>query len=300
MKRGKSKTVSIRSQKRAPTEAEQEQLAVALDRHAGRGYRVKAECEGDELVAPHSDTQGHLITLLDALGTKSAAFLATNLGKLEAATRERFTKRGDNGSGLNAGLAMVQAIAPENELEAALAIQMAGTHSLAVEMLGSAKITENTQHLQLYGNLAIKLERTFVAQIEALARLRGKGQQTVRVEHVTVESGAQAIVGDVHHHRPGGRGMRRKMGFNPMNKSRSNLPMHQSPRCRARTRRGTECLCPAMKNGRCRLHGGPNPGAPKGNKNRLTHGFYSADSIASRREAARLLRMWRERDKSIV
>jgi len=27
-------------------------------------------------------------------------------------------------------------------------------------------------------------------------------------------------------------------------------------RCGARTRRGTLCQCPAMRNGRCRIHGG--------------------------------------------
>jgi hypothetical protein len=31
----------------------------------------------------------------------------------------------------------------------------------------------------------------------------------------------------------------------------SNLPMHLSPRCRARTRAGTPCRSPAMTNGRC-------------------------------------------------
>jgi hypothetical protein len=36
---------------------------------------------------------------------------------------------------------------------------------------------------------------------------------------------------------------------------------------------------------RCRLHGGANPGAPKGNRNAVTTGRYSADALAARREA---------------
>lgn len=48
-------------------------------------------------------------------------------------------------------------------------------------------------------NRATKLMRTFTAQVEALQKLRGKGQQTVRVEHVTVNAGGQAIVGHVEH-----------------------------------------------------------------------------------------------------
>ena len=40
--------------------------------------------------------------------------------------------------------------------------------------------------------------------------------------------------------------------------------------------RGSPCQSPAMKNGRCRMHGGPSLGAPKGNKNALKHGRYTA------------------------
>jgi len=38
------------------------------------------------------------------------------------------------------------------------------------------------------------------------------------------------------------------------------------------------------------MHGGKSPGAPKGNKNALKHGRYTADAIAKRREIATLLR----------
>jgi hypothetical protein len=39
-----------------------------------------------------------------------------------------------------------------------------------------------------------------------------------------------------------------------------------------------------MPNGRCRMHGGPSPGAPKGNKNAFKHGLYTAEAIAGRRK----------------
>ena len=44
-----------------------------------------------------------------------------------------------------------------------------------------------------------KLARTFASQVEALKRYRSRGDQTVRVEHVTVNEGGQAIVGNVAH-----------------------------------------------------------------------------------------------------
>jgi hypothetical protein len=54
-----------------------------------------------------------------------------------------------------------------------------------------------------------------------------------------------------------------------------------------------ECL-PAMPNGRCRMHGGPSPGAPKGNKNAYKHGRYTAEAIARRREISALIRAARD------
>ena len=69
----------------------------------------------------------------------------------------------------------------------------------------------------------------------------------------------------------------------------SRLSMHLSPRCRARTRAGTTCQSPAMPNGRCRMHGGKAPGAPRGNSHALRHGRYTAEAIAERRAFAALL-----------
>src|SRR6476469_9498011 len=75
---------------------------------------------------------------------------------------------------------------------------------------------------------------------------------------------------------------------NPM-----HLNMHRAPRCQARTRTAHPCRSPAMPNGRCRMHGGKSPGAPKGNKNALKDGHYTAEAAARRREVASLLRSMR-------
>jgi hypothetical protein len=134
---------------------------------------------------------------------------------------------------------------------------------------------------------ANKLSRTYATLLEALNRHRGKGQQKVTVEHVHVHPGGQAVVGVVE--APGG-GDRAKSEEQPM---QSKLPMHLGPRCGARTRSGNPCQSPAMPNGRCRLHGGPSPGAPAGNRNAFRHGRYSAKAIANRREVAALIRAMR-------
>jgi hypothetical protein len=73
----------------------------------------------------------------------------------------------------------------------------------------------------------------------------------------------------------------------------STLPMLTSPRCGARTRAGLPCRAPAMPNGRCRMHGGRSPGAPKGNRNAVKHGRYDTEAVGRRREISALLRNMR-------
>ena len=69
--------------------------------------------------------------------------------------------------------------------------------------------------------------------------------------------------------------------------------MHRAKRCGAKTRTGKLCQSPAMPNGRCRMHGGPSPGAPRGNRNAFKHGRYTVEAIARRREISALLRLAR-------
>jgi len=74
----------------------------------------------------------------------------------------------------------------------------------------------------------------------------------------------------------------------------------KAPRCGAKTRKGTPCQAPAMKNGRCRLHGGKSTGpkTPEGVERirqvHLKHGRYTKDAITSRKEFNCLLRKFRE------
>ena len=76
----------------------------------------------------------------------------------------------------------------------------------------------------------------------------------------------------------------------PSAHKRNTGPMLASPRCGARTRRGTACRAPAVAGKqRCRMHGGAKgSGAPKGNRNAYKHGFAT---LKARRERAEM-RAW--------
>ena len=146
--------------------------------------------------APHSDHNGMVTHMLDTMGTGSLDFLSSSLGPIECMTRERNVPRCEGDElPINAGLALINAIRPENELEAALATQMVGTHALVCELLGRAKGTNRSDHIQLYGGLAVKLQRAFTGQIDTLTKLRRGGEQVVRHIHVD-NRGGQAVVAD--------------------------------------------------------------------------------------------------------
>ena len=110
-------------------------------------------------------------------------------------------------------LAAMAGIAPRDPVEGLLAAQMVAVHEASMECFRRAALPEQIfagRELGLkYGD---KLARTYAALVETLDRHRGKGQQVVRVEHVTVQAGGQAIVGAV---TQGGGGGHRKRGSTP-------------------------------------------------------------------------------------
>jgi hypothetical protein len=232
---------------------------------------MKVEGHKVELgTSPHSDQDGYGAHLFASFGTASGPFLdgaITQLLKASAARGKVATERE-----ANAGLAFVSAVGPTNELECSMALQMHATNELALELLNRAHHASDRGATVEYTNLATKLTRTFVTQVEALAKLRRNGEQVVK--HVHVYDGGQAVVvGTIN------QGGKLENGTDHLMQKR---PMHLSPRCLARTRRSTPCQSPAMPNGRCRMHGGKSTGAPKGSQNAWKHGLRSGEHLKLR------------------
>jgi len=78
-----------------------------------------------------------------------------------------------------------------------------------------------------------------------------------------------------------------------MRPARRNVgPMMASARCGAKTRSGGSCKSPAVAGKkRCRMHGGaPGSGAPRGNRNAVRHGRFTAEKLAERRQMRETLR----------
>ena len=109
---------------------------------------------------------------------------------------------GDNGAleKARAGIAAMTGIRPGDVIEDMVAAQLVSAHLRGNGLLqargGPRRAPARSVREAL--NQANRLSRTSAALIEALNRHRGKsGQQTVRVEHVTVKDGGQAVIGPV-------------------------------------------------------------------------------------------------------
>jgi hypothetical protein len=157
---------------------------VALERTAAGKYRT----------SPATDDVAKVVSpqLADAFGTTSQSFIDTSMSNLLtffAAHQREVTSTEVNGA-----LAVIDGMKPENEVEAMLLSQMVATNETAMRCLAMIGKCDMIAQTEIFGNLATKMLRTFTAQTEALAKLRRKGEQTVKVVHVY--PGGQAVVAE--------------------------------------------------------------------------------------------------------
>jgi hypothetical protein len=100
---------------------------------------------------------------------------------------------------LNVLLALIEGAKPQGEIEAALVVQMACTHAASMAVL--ARLVgghgPDDRTMAVRASAAGRLLRAYATQVETLRRLRNGGSQIVRVEHVHVNEGGQALIGNV-------------------------------------------------------------------------------------------------------
>jgi hypothetical protein len=134
--------------------------------------------------------------LMKALGTTSSAFVNATLVQIQNASR--LPGGGISEMSVKAVLAFIEGAEPKNEIEAALAIQMGCTHAVTMAILanlGGAFGPHRSTAMKAAA--AARLMKAFAAQVETLRRLKHGGSQFVRVEHVHVNEGGQAVIGNV-------------------------------------------------------------------------------------------------------
>jgi hypothetical protein len=160
--------------------------------------RVKLErinCDVSRSLPPEGEHRVWIDRLKAALGgTASMDFVDATLFQLQGAAR--LPNSGVSEIAVNAALAMIESEQPKGQTECAIVIQMACLHSATMAVLGRLNSAYGHRNVLAAATAVSRLSRAFAILVETLRRLRNGGSQYVRVEHVHIESNAQAVIGN--------------------------------------------------------------------------------------------------------
>jgi hypothetical protein len=171
--------------------------------------KMSSDENAHKLVLDHPEPYYGCCLLMKALGTLDPAFYQDFVSQLaKAATLgEKLDE-----VALNFLIAVIKGIEPRDQLEAMLAAQMGAIHMLTMDFARRLNAADNIPQRDSAERALNKLVRSFAVQVETLKRYRSNGEQKVTVEHVTVNEGGKAIVGNVSH---GGAGSSEKPRTTP-------------------------------------------------------------------------------------
>jgi hypothetical protein len=169
-----------------------------------------------------------------------------------------------------------------------LAAQMAAVHNATMILARRLNHVDNIPQQDSAERAFNKLARTFAAQVEALKRYRTGGQQKVTVEHVTVNAGGQAIVGNVGASTPRAGGPVKIRGSTPCRANYTCTRRHAARRDRSGAgSRASRRLCAGIAFAGCMaLEAAPRSGTG-------THGSTAAIPVR-RSPCSERSRNWRE------
>lgn len=176
------------------------QIYRANTRVAGPQMALKVADGALQVTYRHPNPDAANLVLMAELATCDPAFLAGITGQVARVGTPGATV---DDVASNFLLSVVRSVEPRDELETMLAVQMGAIHQATMMMARRLNHVETILQQDAAERALNKLARTYAVQMEALKRYRTGGQQKVVVEHVTVNEGGQAIVGNVSH---GGRG----------------------------------------------------------------------------------------------
>lgn len=110
---------------------------------------------------------------------------------------EAMPKADENDQHINTVYQALADFEPKDAIEAKLCLQSTTLYAQGMQYLSKAERANMPQTADMFMRFAVKLLRLHNETIEALNRHRRKGEQKVVVQHVNVENGGKAIVGNL-------------------------------------------------------------------------------------------------------
>ena len=166
-----------------------------LEREKQPDTRLFMDGEGI-LEFKHKEPYIGKLALMEAVGSDDMEFLIPFIEQIvNAASKGQEVQEKES----NFYLSVIKGIKPQDQIEAMLGAQMAAVHVATMSAARTLNHATNSAQQDLTERAFNKLTRTFTAQMAALKKYRNGGEQKVKVEHVHVHEGGQAVVGDISH-----------------------------------------------------------------------------------------------------
>jgi hypothetical protein len=183
----------------ATVEPRQSPATSSVLKHQPKRVRAKViELEGSNhrTYVPIEAPKDFVAGLRIALGSCSVHFIEASVRRLMAATilPGEFVPTTNS---LSAALAFVESMEPENEVQAALAVNAACLQAASTNLLSRIPKSMGERSAPRLAAAIARLERSFHSALETYYKLKRGNTQVIRVEKLEIQAGAQAIVGNV-------------------------------------------------------------------------------------------------------
>ena len=173
-----------------PSPRERSTLETYLRRISEHAPRMKVG-EATDLAPDHPEPAVGQVLLMAALGTADHDFYGGLVRQLGEACAQGDTV---DECALNFMLSVVKGIKPRDQVEAMLAAQMAAVH---MATLACARRLAHAEAPSDGAERALnRLSRTYVAQMDALARYRAGGEHDASMPELSASESGEAIFGD--------------------------------------------------------------------------------------------------------
>lgn len=151
--------------------------------------------DGNSLTYEHVEPYIGQLALMEAIGSNDLDFFVQFMNQVGNAVTQGQSLQEEE---INFAMSVIKGIEPQDQIEAMLGAQMASVHMASMKFARRLNHVENIQQQDSAEKTFNKLNRTFIAQMAALKKYRTGGEQKVKVEHVHVHEGGQAVVGDIN------------------------------------------------------------------------------------------------------
>ena len=176
----KTKTVPAKPYEPTPSE-----LALVKKQKAERKYEIKVTVKktkaGTSITPDHPDLGIGTALFMDALGTTDGEFLEVLIFQVANLTR---ASDEISEAKLNHTLSLIHGIAPQDPVEAMLAVQMSAVHIATLNYARRTNVADTFMESEMAEKAFNRLSRTFIAQMDTLKKYRTGGEQKMTVEHV--------------------------------------------------------------------------------------------------------------------